>query len=43
MINFKELHNKRIIVTGSTGIGFETAIQFLNLNAKVIFHGNNSI
>ena len=24
-------------------IGFETAIEFLNLNAKVIFHGNNSI
>ena len=44
MINFKELNNKKIIVTGSsTGIGFETAIEFLNLNAKVIFHGNNSI
>ena len=44
MINFKELSNKKIIVTGSsTGIGFETAIQFLNLNAKVIFHGNKSV
>ena len=44
MINFKELNNKKIIVTGSsTGICFETAIEFLNLNAKVIFHGNNSI
>ena len=44
MINFKELNNKKIIVTGSsTGIGFETAIQFLNLNAKVVFHGNKSI
>ena len=44
MINFKELNNKKIIVTGSsTGIGFETAIQFLNLNAKVVFHGNKSM
>ncbi len=44
MINFKELNNKKIIVTGSsTGIGFDTGIQFLNLNAKVIFQGNKSM
>ena len=40
----KEFQNKKVIVTGSrTGIGFESAIEFLELGANVIFHGNNSI
>ena len=44
MIDFNELNNKKIIVTGSSsGIGFGTAIQLLNLNAKVVFHGNKTI
>jgi 3-oxoacyl-[acyl-carrier protein] reductase len=39
-----EFKDKKIIVTGSsTGIGFETGIEFLNLGAQVIFHGNQSI
>ena len=42
--DFSEFKNKKIIVTGSsTGIGFETGVEFLNLGAKVIFHGNQSI
>ena len=42
--DFSEFKNKKIIVTGSsTGIGFETGIEFLNLGANVIFHGNQSI
>tara|TARA_B100000900_G_C20580210_1_gene717200 strand:- start:722 stop:1492 length:771 start_codon:yes stop_codon:yes gene_type:complete len=43
IINFEEFKSKKVIVTGSsTGIGFHTALEFLNLGAKVIFHGNNS-
>jgi len=39
-----EFKNKKIIITGSsTGIGFETAIEFLELGANVIFHGNKSM
>ena len=42
--DFSEFKNKKIIVTGSsTGIGFETGVEFLNLGANVIFHGNQSI
>ena len=42
--DFSEFKNKKIIVTGSsTGIGFETGIEFLNLGSNVIFHGNQSI
>ena len=38
--DFSEFKNKKIIVTGSsTGIGFETGVEFLNLGANVIFHG----
>ena len=44
IINLNEYKNKKIIVTGSsTGIGFHTAIEFLQLGAKVVFHGNKSI
>ena len=43
-LNFDEFKNKNIIVTGSsTGIGLHTALEFLKLGAKVVFHGNNSI
>ena len=43
IINLEEFKNKKVIVTGSsTGIGFHTALEFLSLGAKVIFHGNNS-
>ena len=43
IIDQKEFINKKVIVTGSsTGIGFHTALEFLNLGAQVIFHGNNS-
>ena len=42
--DFSEFKNKKIIVTGSsTGIGFETGVEFLNLGASVVFHGNQSI
>ena len=42
--DFSEFKNKKIIVTGSsTGIGFETGIEFLELGANVVFHGNRSI
>ena len=42
--DFSEFKNKKIIVTGSsTGIGFETGVEFLNLGANVIFHGNQSL
>ena len=35
--DFSEFKNKKIIVTGSsTGIGFETGVEFLNLGANVI-------
>ena len=44
IFDLKEFQNKKIIVTGSsTGIGFESAIEFLELGANVIVHGNNSI
>ena len=44
IFDLKEFQNKKIIVTGSsTGIGFESAMEFLELGANVIFHGNNSI
>ena len=44
IINLNEFKNKKIIVTGSsTGIGFHTALEYLQLGAKVIFHGNKSI
>ena len=44
IFDLKEFQNKKVIVTGSsTGIGFESAIEFLELGANVIFHGNNSI
>tara|TARA_X000000368_G_C23055840_1_gene723810 strand:- start:199 stop:969 length:771 start_codon:yes stop_codon:yes gene_type:complete len=44
IINLNEFKNKKIIVTGSsTGIGFHTAVEYLQLGAKVIFHGNKSI
>ena len=43
-LNFDEFKNKNVIVTGSsTGIGLHTALEFLKLGAKVVFHGNNSI
>ena len=44
IFDLKEFQNKKVIVTGSsTGIGFESAMEFLELGANVIFHGNNSI
>ena len=44
IFDLKEFQNKKVIVTGSsTGIGFESAIEFLELGANVIFHGNKSI
>ena len=44
IFDLKEFQNKKVIVTGSsTGIGFESAIEFLELGANVIFHGNQSI
>ena len=43
IFDLEEFKNKKVIVTGSsTGIGFHTALEFLNLGADVIFHGNNS-
>ena len=42
--DFSEFKNKKIIDTGSsTGIGFETGIEFLNLGSNVIFHGTNQL
>ena len=44
ILNFQEFLDKKIIVSGSsTGIGMLTAIEYLKLGAKVIFHGNNSL
>lgn len=44
ILNPQEFIDKKIIVTGSsTGIGMLTAIEYLRLGAKVIFHGNNSL
>ena len=44
IFDLNEFQNKKIIITGSsTGIGFETAIEFLKLGANVIFHGNKSM
>ena len=44
ILNSKEFLDKKIIVTGSsTGIGMLTAIEYLRLGAKVIFHGNKSL
>jgi 3-oxoacyl-[acyl-carrier protein] reductase len=44
IFDLNEFQNKKVIVTGSsTGIGFESAMEFLELGANVIFHGNNSI
>ena len=44
ILNSQEFLNKKIIVTGSsTGIGMLTAIEYLRLGAKVIFHGNKSL
>ena len=44
ILDITEFKNKKVIVTGSsTGIGFETGIEFLELGAKVVFHGNRSI
>ena len=44
ILDIKEFKNKKVIVTGSsTGIGFETGIEFLELGANVVFHGNRSI
>ena len=41
IFDLSEFQDKKIIITGSsTGIGFETAIEFLELGANVIFHGN---
>ena len=43
IFDLEEFKNKKVIVTGSsTGIGFHTALEFLNLGADVIFHVNNS-
>ena len=44
ILDITEFKNKKVIVTGSsTGIGFETGIEFLELGANVVFHGNRSI
>tara|TARA_E500000075_G_C6976137_1_gene313706 strand:- start:37 stop:804 length:768 start_codon:yes stop_codon:yes gene_type:complete len=44
ILNSQEFLDKKIIVTGSsTGIGMLTAIEYLRLGAKVIFHGNKSL
>ena len=44
ILDITEFKNKKVIVTGSsTGIGFETGIEFLELGARVVFHGNRSI
>ena len=44
IFDLSEFQDKKIIITGSsTGIGFETAIEFLELGANVIFHGNKSM
>ena len=44
IFDLNEFQDKKIIITGSsTGIGFETAIEFLELGANVIFHGNKSM
>lgn len=44
ILNPQEFLDKKIIVTGSsTGIGMLTAIEYLRLGAKVIFHGNKSL
>ena len=44
ILNSQEFLNKKIIVSGSsTGIGMLTAIEYLRLGAKVIFHGNKSL
>ena len=44
IFDLSEFQDKKIIITGSsTGIGFETAIEFLKLGANVIFHGNKSM
>ena len=44
IFDLNEFQDKKIIITGSsTGIGFETAIEFLKLGANVIFHGNKSM
>ena len=43
-LDFSEFKNKKIIVTGSsTGIGFETGVEFLNLGANVIFMVTNQL
>ena len=44
ILNPQEFLDKKIIVTGSsTGIGMLTAMEYLRLGAKVIFHGNKSL
>ena len=44
ILNPQEFLDKKIIVTGSsTGIGMLTAIEYLRLGAKVIFHGNKTL
>ena len=44
ILDITEFKNKKVIVTGSsTGIGFETGIEFLELGAMVVFHGNRSM
>lgn len=43
IINLEAFKDKKVIVTGSsTGIGFHTALEFLELGANVVFHGNSS-